>query len=240
MRMEILDEHVTHFLVSECDRTFQCGTKEFNFEKNKDQFEKWNHKIIYNKFMDRVGDKWDNWDRDKNHKNAIARGLEGIAEEDSIIILSDCDEIPALDRHNIQDIYNPDKLVVMEQKFYYYYLNYMKIETWYGSRICSYKMFKEHNFDALRNMKEDIIKIPDGGWHFSFLSDIEGIKTKIKSWGHVEYSVPWVLDNVEANVKSGRDIFARGDSQFKQVHIDESYPKYILDNLDKYSQFILK
>lgn len=240
MRMNILDPHVDFFVVGECNKTFQNGDKPFNFELNRNRFSKWSHKIIYNKYLDDVGTKWNNWDRDKHHKNAIINALQQFCKDDDIIISGDCDEIPALDRHNINEIYNPDGLVKMIQNFYYYYINYQKVERWQGSRICSYKMYRENNFDALRNMKTVGTCIDNGGWHWSFLTNVEGIKTKIKSWGHSEYNSAWVLDNIEVNVKNGEDIFGRWDSEFKKVEIDSSYPKYILDNLDKYSQFILK
>lgn len=239
MRMEILNDFVDYWVVSEGDVTFQGTPKPFNFEANKFLFKKWEHKIIYNKFHDKMGTQWNNWDRDKNHKNAIAKALEHCNDND-IILTSDCDEIPNFEKNNLLEIYNPNGLVHMMQNFYYYYLNYQKVEDWYGTKICSYKFFKERSFDIIRNMKSEGTKISNGGWHFSFLTDIEGIKTKVKSWGHSEYNIPFFLDHIEENVKAGRDIFYRGDSRFVKVPIDESYPEYIRNNLDKYSQFILK
>ena len=43
---------------------------------------------------------------------------------------------------------------------------------------------------------------------------------------------------IEENVKNLTDLYSRGQT-FKKVSIDESYPDYIRNNLDKYKHFIL-
>ena len=43
---------------------------------------------------------------------------------------------------------------------------------------------------------------------------------------------------IESNFINLTDLYSRGQT-FKKVSIDESYPDYIRNNLDKYKQFIL-
>jgi beta-1,4-mannosyl-glycoprotein beta-1,4-N-acetylglucosaminyltransferase len=52
IRLNLLDEYVDYFIISECDHTFSGQPKKFIFEENKDKFEKFAHKIIHIKHYD--------------------------------------------------------------------------------------------------------------------------------------------------------------------------------------------
>ncbi len=45
------------------------------------------------------------------------------------------------------------------------------------------------------------------------------------------------LDEIKKRVKAGDDIIGRND-KFLKITIDQSYPKYFLNNLSKYSSWI--
>ncbi len=45
----------------------------------------------------------------------------------------------------------------------------------------------------LRRMR-DVILLPDGGWHFSFLGGVDAIIRKIKAYSHQERNTPEFLD----------------------------------------------
>ena len=124
------------------------------------------------------------------------------------------------------------------QRMYYYYLNVLKEENWFGTKICAYRYFKNSSFDKLRNSKNIGIRIAEGGWHFTFIGGIENVKTKIESWSHQEFNNDFIKNNIEDNIKNNRDIFYRSDSVFRTVPIDNSFPKYLIDNLSMYSQYI--
>jgi hypothetical protein len=47
-----------------------------------------------------------------------------------------------------------------------------------------------------------------------------------------------VISNIETNMSNGIDPFFR--SKLSEVPIDDSYPKYLLDNLDKYQHMVRK
>ena len=238
LRLNTLDKHVDYFLIQECDKTFQGNSKPLYYLENKDRFKRFHHKIIHSVLTDNIGDKWNNWDRDKEHKDYMINAMKDFTD-DTIIISSDVDEIPNFDSNPIYSFYNSNNLYHMMQNFYYYYINYQKDEIWYGPKICSYKYFKTKNFSGIRNMKSEGIKISNGGWHFSFLGGVEAIKYKIQSWGHNEYNNDFILSHVEENIKLGKDIFYRSDARFKKVLIDNSYPKYLLDNLNNYKHWII-
>jgi len=62
------------------------------------------------------------------------------------------------------------------------------------------------------------------------------IKTKLLSYSARDLVNSYVLNSLDNNVNNNIDPFFRG--QLTPVQIDETYPKYILDNLEKYKHMI--
>jgi beta-1,4-mannosyl-glycoprotein beta-1,4-N-acetylglucosaminyltransferase len=124
------------------------------------------------------------------------------------------------------------------QNMYYYYINMLAEKNWFGTKVCSYSYFKNRSFDILRNSKDIGVRIENGGWHFTFLGGVDKIIQKIESWGHKEMNTPHIKSKVLENVENGKDIFYRGGFNITKVDVDDSFPKFLLDNLDKYRHFI--
>ena len=176
------------------------------------------------------------------------RGLKD-ANDNDLIILSDVDEIPDLNKLNE---YDKNKYAVFSQKMFMYKLNFLNLQenNWHGSKICLKKnfrspqwlrdlKFKEYPFwriDKIRNLQI----INNGGWHFAYLQTPENISKKIKSFAHGEFNK---IDNtneesISLKIEKGQDIFKR-DHNLKKIDIDSSFPKYILENKDKLKKWII-
>ena len=270
IRLNTLNDYVDYFVISEASMTHSGLPKEYNFEKNKDRFSEFSHKIIYIKNDDIPNDfvnlpeienketytgkcvekihkliiEQDNklfdrkihphYGRDFFQKESIIKGLEN-CNDDDIIILSDLDEIPNPEvLKNIDSYLSKSKLFMFEQKTYNYFLNFYKDEKWYGSRLGLFKDVKELSFNTIRAQKNFIIE--NGGWHFSFMGDQETVKTKIKSYSHQEFNNDHILNNISSNIENGIDPFFR--SRLEMVDIDDTYPKYLLDNIEVYKHMI--
>ena len=82
--------------------------------------------------------------------------------------------------------------------------------------------------------------IHDGGWHFSFLKKPKDISTKIKSYSHQEFYKDEFVDEekITKRIKNRVDIFDR-DYKYKKVDLDNTFPKYILENISKYQNWII-
>ena len=94
LRLNLLNNMVDHFVLVEADKTHKNESKEFNFEKNKDRFTEYLHKIVYIKVDDMPPYDLNNeWILENYQRNCIARGLQNIDPED-IVLVSDIDEIP--------------------------------------------------------------------------------------------------------------------------------------------------
>ena len=241
LRMNILNNDVDFFVISESTRTHQGENKKLNF--NIENFKKYKNKIIYT-----VADfKKDN--NSLNHqggeslieqhqRNNILNGLTK-ADENDLIILSDSDEIPDLNK--INQIKKSTKFTAFSQKMFMYKLNLQNLDesNWIGSKICLKKDLpkpqklrdlKFKNYPFWRIDKKNL-QIINGGWHFSFLQSPEEIAKKIKSYSHGEFNTE---ENVNINkinqkIKNSIDIFNRG-YQLKKIDIDSSFPEYVYKN----------
>ncbi len=172
--------------------------------------------------------------RDFFQKECIRRGLIN-CNDDDIILFSDCDEIPNPELlKTIDTIFDKTNFYSFSQDMYYYYFNVLKEHDWKGTRIGRYKDLKDYSYNELRAQK--LPTLSNGGWHFSYMGGVEKIKTKIESFSAQELNNSYVISSISDNMNKGIDPFFR--SQLTKVEIDNTYPKYLLDNLDKYKEMI--
>ena len=136
---------------------------------------------------------------ERHQRNSILKGLKNCSDED-LIIISDVDEIPNLNKLNLFNKKN--RYAVFCQKKFDYKLNLLN-ETegdWYGSKICLKKdlkspqwlrdlKFKKYPFWRIDKIR-DLQIIKNGGWHFSYLQSPENLMKKIAAFSHGEHNKP--------------------------------------------------
>ena len=252
LRLNILNEFVDFFVMVESTTDHQGNPKKLNFDLQK--FKKFNSKIIYIVVDDtseaikkpHIGGESL---VEQHQRNSLTRGLKNCRDDD-LIILSDVDEIPDLNKLNTFDKKN--KYAVFSQRMFNYKINLLN-ETennWHGSKICLKKNLKSPQW--LRNLKfkkypfwridkpRNFQIIENGGWHFAYLQSTENISKKIKSFAHGEFNKPNLTNPEIINEKiiKGKDIFDR-EISYKKVQIDNSFPKYIVDNKEKLKEWII-
>jgi beta-1,4-mannosyl-glycoprotein beta-1,4-N-acetylglucosaminyltransferase len=88
----------------------------------------------------------------------------------------------------------------------------------------------------------DFPVIKDMGWHFSYTGGADRISKKILTGGHMELATEKLtnVDYIKQKVENVEDLFDRKDYQFQMVKLDRSYPKYLLENISKYSYLVRK
>ncbi len=133
------------------------------------------------------------------------------------------------------------KIVMFNQKLYYYFFNGFVHNYWSGTKIVLYKnLIKDFNNNPqqIRNSLGKTI-INNGGWHFSYLFDAQGISQKIKSFAHSEFDKPEFtsINIIKERINKGDFLFGE-KYHIKYVNIDSSYPRYILDNVERYKKYI--
>lgn len=242
LRLNILQDVVDYFVITESDTTFSGKPKEKHFLNNKNNFKKWENKIIYNEIKI-PQDLSIPWDREIFSRNQHVEKLKNIAAGDDLILTSDADEIPNPKVLRLIDKwYKNNTLFTFKMKMYYYYLNNLANDTWFGTRACSYSLFKNKTVDDMREGTEDINKISgpiidNAGWHFSYCGDANHIKNKIESFCDRGYDNDHIKNNIFLNIQNNTDIFFRGN-RYKTVNVDNTFPSYLTENLSKYKHLI--
>ena len=192
IRLNILNDYVDYFVISEATHTFTYKYKGLNFEKYRGRFKKFENKIIYNIIED-TPENFDNWqpkheyftNRNKSYphkhngiplrklsldfqrevyqRDSIINGLLDKASSEDIIICSDLDEIPNPDIIKIAiELLDDNNIVHCKQKWFMYYLNNLCDKPWFGTHFCKYKRLLKESMDLLQYHKEDIKKLSGG------------------------------------------------------------------------------
>ena len=268
LRLNILDPYVDYFVLCESSVTHVGTKKPFFFDENKERYKQFLGKIIHlkiedspdrfthlpvikhpqnyddvelNKIYDFIATQTErfnvysqpNYGRDFFQKECVRRGLEGCSDDD-VIISSDVDEIP--DPEILKNIakLDRDKYYTFNQNFYCYYLNVLKERNWGGSRMGSYGKLKNYSYNELRAQQNIILE--EGGWHFSFMGGPEQVRKKLTSYSAADLANSTVIGAISNNMNNSIDPFFRGRMQV--VAIDDSYPKYLIDNIEKYKHML--
>ncbi len=253
IRLNVLNDVVDRFVISEATETFSGIKKPLYYEENKEMFAEFADKIIHVVVEDTP--EGGTHERDTFQKNAVTRGLAGCTDDD-VIIFSDLDEIPNPDKiREILADFQDDKIYHFAQRLFYCYLNMEEVsgnllsyagefdgvehKKWIGTKMLSYKLLREQNLllGELRfpERKEIGIRVDDGGWHFGYMGghgekDIrKRVQEKVVSAAHQEYNSRYVLSQVTDRIKDGKDIFGR-NAKFVRCEIDGTFPRYIREH----------
>ncbi len=254
LRLNTLDKVVDYFIIVEGNKTWQNNPKKLRFEINK--FSKFKKKIIYVPVND-LPDGENPYLRENHQRNSILRGLNK-ANNDDLIIISDLDEIPNPEALKI--FKKEMKYAVFQQKHFYYKFNLQSknFPFWYGSRICVFKYlkspqwlrdlkFKKRPFWRIDKLRLNNI-IANGGWHFCNLKSIDKLKYKYENL--CETNDPIVFkekidkkflseESIKTMIENRKDIIGR-DDEFLIVNIDNTFPKFIIENKNQYSDWIVR
>jgi len=276
LRLNYLNKFVDQFIIVESTFNHRGQKKNLNFDI--DKFPKFRDKIKYfvldaqpsnlekindNDTEDEKSKKYilNGYKRDHFQRNYISNGIND-ADQNDVIIISDIDEIPNLEKLNLNKIQND--LILFNQKMCYYKFNlYQKNYNWNGSRACKKKNLispqwirdiKPKKYPKWRldtyfsNHKySNICFINNGGWHFSYLNTPELIEQKLKSYTHHrEYDLnPIGIENIEDRIKNKMSVYNlssdKRENQFAQgvkleIMENNDLPSYISHNFKGYAE----
>ena len=253
LRLNILNQYVDYFVIVEGNRTWQNNSKELKFDIKK--YEKFKDKIIYIKVTD-LPDGRDPYLRENHQRNSILKGLINSKDQD-IIIISDLDEIPNPDV--FKNFKKEMRFAVFKQKHFYYKFNLQSKNNpyWLGSRICLKKYlispqwlrdlkFKKRPFWRLDKFRLNNI-IENGGWHFCNLKKPESLLYKYKNLCETDDPIHFKekidekylnIEEIKKRINEGQDIIGRKDN-FIKVNLDNSFPKFLINNQSIYSDWLI-
>ena len=278
LRLNILNPFIDYFVIVESTFNHKGEKRKLKFDINK--YNKFENKIIYLIFdeepsgIEKVFDTDNEGEvsrklilnaasRENGQRNFISKGLERANEKD-LIIISDVDEIPNLEKINWNTL--KDQIVLFKQDMFYYKLNLRLPDLiWSGSKACRKKYLKSPQW--LRNVKDkkysffridtlfsekkyiNIKFINNGGWHFSNIKTAAEIEYKLKSYlHHREFDLnPMSESEIEDIIKNKQAIYdLKVDKKINKIgsgnklveHPLNKLPSYILENIDKYKDWI--
>ena len=178
-------------------------------------------------------------------------------QDDDLIIISDVDEIPNLEKFTYKS-----KITFFEQKMFYYKLNLLHENfKWYGSKITKKKHLLSPQW--LRNVKSkkypfwridiflsktkynNINFITDGGWHFTNIKSPKDIHFKFSNFlHHLEYEESNLkIEDLEKMIKERKISYnhsmdKKGHKWNSSISLkkvgDEFLPNYLNKNKSKY------
>jgi hypothetical protein len=219
LRLNYLNKLVDKFIIVESAYTFSGIPKPLHFSNNTHRFTRFLNKINY--LTDTAKPNLTSaWANEYHQRNLLKTGLHS-AKDDDLIILSDLDEIPYLDRilnHFQLDI--PQKIPM---SLSYYFLNGVQSnEIWNLSIITPFRFIKNidiGNRDALVNDLN--IKLNYTGYyggHFAYLfgNDVDRYINKIKSFSHQEYNTTYYLNpnRIRYCINNNIDIYERNTQPY--------------------------
>lgn len=234
LRLQLLYDKVDKFILVEADKTHTGVDKPLYFQENIDRF-KWAEEKIHHYIFSPNTEGLDLsskpttydtshgcWKLENQQRNAIA----DVALQfpgNYVLIISDVDEIPSWEA--IQFIRNePVKLpVACKQDLFYYNLSNLCNQDWRGSIFTTIEHALKVSPQILRDQRNILPAIMNGGWHLSWFGDI---KKKLSSQAHQELNTPEF--NNEEHIKKclaqRKDLFNR---DIKLIEVEKwFFPEY--------------
>ena len=143
LRLNILYEHVSKFIITEGEFDHRGNKRKLNFDLNK--YSKFKDKIIYIPVKD-FPDLKNPWSMLEHQRNYCNKEISKFDDE-TYVLVSDIDEIPNPKKIN-EFINSKHKYGVFEQLFFYYKLNLLNLtqSEWHGSKICKKQYLKNPNW----------------------------------------------------------------------------------------------
>jgi len=266
LRLNTLDSYVDYFVIVESTFTHRGDRRNLKFDHKK--FEKFKDKIIYLIFdkepdgieavyeNDNEGEKSRKYilnaaKRENGQRDYIINGLQKANPED-LILISDVDEIPNLEKINLDNL--KEKILMFQQDMFYYKFD-LKLPNivWSGTKGCRKKdlltpqwlrNIKDKKYSLFRldiifsKIKYNNIKfIKNGGWHFSNIKSPKEIEHKLKSYlHHREFDEePLSLDQIDGIIKNKQAIYdLKVDKTVNKVGTGSKLVNYSFDKLPIY------
>ena len=263
IRMNVLDEYVDYFIISEAIETFSGLDKPLYFLENLEKFSKFKHKIIYNVIKEKTEPSLHPNQRDVFQKNYISQVIKDHCSEDDIIIWGDVDEVPNPEiLGQLSDFYNKDHIYHFAQDNFIGYLNLQEVTghiramtsdfdpddypRWLGTKLFNVNLLKNKSLTELRSFNDELtnVRLSPGGWHWSYVggdgntSVEDRIYTKIECAAHSELNTDQIKNQVKHSIEHNQDPLGRAYAKYSVVLIDDNLPNYLINNTTKYSYII--
>ena len=228
-RLEYLWNTVDYFVIVEADITFSGIPRQFSLVQQLPRYRKYLNKILYfpttidtsNLNFNTPVLKFDKnaaaWQVERAQRNHFLTALHLFRDADTVII-SDVDEIPSKAgiRVAVDHLTSDTPLIGLKQQMFYYNFNQVQVDPWAGPVIAKRETVVSLTPEGVREQRNKIPVVTNGGWHLSNWMSPEEISEKIKSFSHQEYNTDHFTDvnTITENIKNGGDFLGRDYNKF--------------------------
>lgn len=177
--------------------------------------------------------KYPHWVRDAYQREICRIALDENASSKDLVIFGDMDEIPSLaavNKYKDLNLKSPlSKVHFPLMLDFEFSVNRLRSVDWAGSCFSSYRIIKTIGLNRVRSIavyrrENNLVDLDteEGGYHFSSVGSILGLKSKIMAYGHQEFNIFPVIFFLKSNLNSGRDIFYRKVVNTKFIEPEEN------------------
>jgi hypothetical protein len=228
-RLTELYDTVDAFIIVEAHVDHQDHPKALNYREHEDRFAPWKDKIKYvvaGRLPTREEDDGV-WAREHAQREYIARGLAELeAEADDIVLQSDADEIPrAVYARNVRP--TGDNFIGFHQKGHFWAIDWLYPNGWNGTVAARVETALKFGFGRMRDMRNLAPqKLPNAGWHCSWLGGPEAWDYKVNTFCH-----PEVVDRIQGSngERRWREGIHVDHIKMDPVDVDHTWPKWMQD-----------
>lgn len=249
IRFNVMNRITDRFVLVESQKNFQGKDKPLYFEENKERYSQFLDKVIHIVVKDFGTPCPIDWDCEKIQREYILDGLKD-ANDDDIIIISDCDEIP--NPNTVLKCMNQPKIKSLRQFNYQYYLNNLAVGRTCTEEQTSKILFMKDIRNNILGAENGIINtikfnhgtkqtiIPDGGWHFTSCGNIEIVKEKLLSNSFHENETIEIRMDLIKNHDYYKNLKFLWNVQQPLIPLilDYHFPEYIRKNRKKFSHML--
>lgn len=248
LRLNSLDPVVDFFVITESIYTHMGKPKKLLFDFDDPRVADFKRKIRYIVVSDLPN--VEVWANDRFQRNACTRGLWD-AEPNSLIMISDCDELPKSSCVAAAKLYTDYSVFGFETTWHYCFMNNVNVAG-HPPEISSVGVRHEqlgkltpddYRWKTRALEVPGIWVFPNAGWHYSYLMSKEKIIEKIQNFTHQEFNTPGVLsrlDPIKAS-KAGLDILGREHMRWSLQPAETlEIPDYVKKNWQKYQHYFLE
>jgi hypothetical protein len=248
LRIAELRDVVDRFVLAEATTTHAGEPKDVFFDDRADDFADVADRITVVE-VDDLPRLPNRWIAEHVQRNAVMRGLDD-AEGDDLIVVSDCDEIPRADavRRAGELVRNPGDVAALVMPVYYYALNLRSDEWWDAPRVTRRATLDHLTPQELRTTHVTT-RVPNGGWHFSYLAPTaeraSRIARKAHAFAHSEFDVEQLTDpNHLGDVLEHDELWWTGTGPggprlLHRVPVDGSLPSAVTSDPERWRDFVV-
>ena len=263
IRLNVLKDVVDKFVLVEAGETHTGKIKPFLYKENSTRFAPFEDRIIYVN-IERFPLGYSPWERECYQRNEILKGL-GDAKDTDIVLISDLDEIPRPEL--VAEYAQKPGVWSFNMRSFGFYLNWEDVRSrnMCGTKMLSFHDLKT-GFDGIETFYNEFLppslnvgttvskirrrnfptarggqkRLHNAGWHFTCLGGASAILTKMKA---VAPHAGFDPDDPTLTVEKINALLEKGQGPALKMNcfavpIDSSYPRYLIENQDRYSHLI--